>query len=126
MPAPPPGDVSYAFSHVLYEHARRENMTRRDLYNLTAAARWHWVLCGTPKRIADTLEEWFVEEAADGFRASLRAGQRLVEGRDQRPVPVRPSSIFSAASWRSSSSAVGISCAPTASGSCTSSMKTGK
>ena len=52
---------------MLYETARRENMTLRDLYNLTAAARGHWVLCGTPKRIADTLEEWFVEEAADGF-----------------------------------------------------------
>ena len=37
-------------------------MTLRDLYNLTAAARGHWVVCGTPKRIADTLEEWFVEE----------------------------------------------------------------
>jgi FMN-dependent oxidoreductase (nitrilotriacetate monooxygenase family) len=67
VPAPPPGEGSHAFSRVLYEHARRENMTLRDLYNLTAAARGHWVLCGTPKRIADTLEEWFVEEAADGF-----------------------------------------------------------
>ena len=67
VPAPPTGGNSQAFSRVLYEHARRENMTLRDLYNLTAAARGHWVLCGTPKRIADTLEEWFVEEAADGF-----------------------------------------------------------
>jgi FMN-dependent oxidoreductase (nitrilotriacetate monooxygenase family) len=67
VPAPPPGEGSHAFSRVLYETARRENMTLRDLYNLTAAARGHWVLCGTPKRIADTLEEWFVEEAADGF-----------------------------------------------------------
>ena len=47
--------------------ARREKMTLRDLYNLTAAARGHWVVCGTPRRIADTLEEWFVEHAADGF-----------------------------------------------------------
>ena len=39
----------------------------RDLYNLTAAARGHWVVCGTPQRIADTLEEWFVDGAADGF-----------------------------------------------------------
>jgi alkanesulfonate monooxygenase SsuD/methylene tetrahydromethanopterin reductase-like flavin-dependent oxidoreductase (luciferase family) len=39
----------------------------RDLYNLTAAARGHWVLCGTPVRIADTLEEWFTSGAADGF-----------------------------------------------------------
>ena len=43
-----------------------ENMTLRDLYNLTAAARGHWVICGT-RRIADTLEEWFVEGAADGY-----------------------------------------------------------
>ena len=67
MPDPPPGEGSQAFAHVLFETARRENMTLRDLYDLTAAARGHWVLCGTPKRIADTLEEWFVEEAADGF-----------------------------------------------------------
>jgi FMN-dependent oxidoreductase (nitrilotriacetate monooxygenase family) len=67
VPAPPPGEGSRAFSRVLYETARREGMTLRDLYNLTAAARGHWVLCGTPKHIADTLEEWFVEEAADGF-----------------------------------------------------------
>jgi alkanesulfonate monooxygenase SsuD/methylene tetrahydromethanopterin reductase-like flavin-dependent oxidoreductase (luciferase family) len=67
VPAPPPDASSQTFSRVLYETARRENMTLRDLYNLTAAARGHWVLCGTPKRIADTLEEWFVEEAADGF-----------------------------------------------------------
>jgi FMN-dependent oxidoreductase (nitrilotriacetate monooxygenase family) len=67
VPAPPPDASSRTFSHVLYETARHENMTLRDLYNLTAAARGHWVLCGTPKRIADTLEEWFVEGAADGF-----------------------------------------------------------
>jgi alkanesulfonate monooxygenase SsuD/methylene tetrahydromethanopterin reductase-like flavin-dependent oxidoreductase (luciferase family) len=42
-------------------------MTLRDLYNLTAAARGHWVICGTPRHIADILEEWFVEGAADGF-----------------------------------------------------------
>jgi alkanesulfonate monooxygenase SsuD/methylene tetrahydromethanopterin reductase-like flavin-dependent oxidoreductase (luciferase family) len=47
--------------------AKRENMTLRDLYNLTAAARGHWVVCGTPKTIADTFEQWFVEGAADGF-----------------------------------------------------------
>jgi alkanesulfonate monooxygenase SsuD/methylene tetrahydromethanopterin reductase-like flavin-dependent oxidoreductase (luciferase family) len=41
---------------VLYDMARRQNMTLRDLYNLTAAARGHWVICGTPTRIADTLE----------------------------------------------------------------------
>jgi FMN-dependent oxidoreductase (nitrilotriacetate monooxygenase family) len=67
VPAPPLGQGTRTFSKVLYETARRENMTLRDLYNLTAAARGHWVLCGTPARIADTLEEWFDAGAADGY-----------------------------------------------------------
>lgn len=67
VPAPPEGQGTRTFSRVLFETARRDNMTLRDLYNLTAAARGHWVLSGTPKRIADTLEQWFAEGAADGF-----------------------------------------------------------
>jgi FMN-dependent oxidoreductase (nitrilotriacetate monooxygenase family) len=56
-----------AFSKTLFEMARREKMTLRDLYNITAAARGHWVVAGTPKRIADTMEEWFTGGLADGF-----------------------------------------------------------
>jgi N-acetyl-S-(2-succino)cysteine monooxygenase len=67
VPPPPASQGSLTFSHVLYETAQREKMTLRDLYNLTAAARGHWVLCGTPGGIADTLEEWFAGGAADGF-----------------------------------------------------------
>jgi FMN-dependent oxidoreductase (nitrilotriacetate monooxygenase family) len=68
VPAPPPTEAGgRTFAHILYETARRQNMTLRDLYNLTAAARGHWVLCGTPAHIADTLEEWFAAGAADGF-----------------------------------------------------------
>ena len=67
VPPPPPFQGSQTFTSVLYEMAKRENMTLRDLYNLTAAARGHWVICGTAQRIADTFEQWFVERAADGF-----------------------------------------------------------
>ena len=56
-----------AFSKTLLEMARRQNMTLRDLYNITAAARGHWVVYGTPKRIADIFEEWFTGGMADGF-----------------------------------------------------------
>ena len=56
-----------AFSRVLLDMARREKMTLRDLYNVTAAARGHWVIYGTPKKIADTFEEWFAGGLADGF-----------------------------------------------------------
>ena len=66
-PVPPPSQGATTFHSVLYETARREKMTLRDLYNLTAAARGHWVVCGTPDHIADTLEAWFEGSAADGF-----------------------------------------------------------
>jgi FMN-dependent oxidoreductase (nitrilotriacetate monooxygenase family) len=67
VPPPPPFQGSRTFTSVLYEMAKRENMTLRDLYNLTAAARGHWVTVGTPQKIADTLQEWFEGGAADGF-----------------------------------------------------------
>ena len=60
-------DTSHGFAKAMLSKARRDNMTLRDLYNLTAAARGHWVLCGSAKTVADTLEKWFVERAADGF-----------------------------------------------------------
>jgi FMN-dependent oxidoreductase (nitrilotriacetate monooxygenase family) len=56
-----------AFSKALFDMARREKMTLRDLYNVTAAARGHWVVCGTASRIADVFEEWFTGGMADGF-----------------------------------------------------------
>lgn len=60
-------DRGQAFARALLDMARRENMTLRDLYNITAAARGHWVIYGTPQKIADTLEEWFRGGLADGF-----------------------------------------------------------
>jgi FMN-dependent oxidoreductase (nitrilotriacetate monooxygenase family) len=67
VPNFPKTDRGQAFSQTLLEMAYREKMTLRDLYNVTAAARGHWVMYGTPKRIADILEEWFVGGMADGF-----------------------------------------------------------
>lgn len=67
VPPPPQSEGSRTFHSVLYEMARREKMTLRDLYNLTAAARGHWVVCGTAVGIADTMEAWFSAGAADGY-----------------------------------------------------------
>ena len=67
VPELPQTGNSHSFARSLLAMARREKMTLRDLYNITAAARGHWVICGTPKRIADTLEEWFTGGLADGF-----------------------------------------------------------
>jgi len=67
VPDFPQTDRGQAFSKTLLDMARREKMTLRDLYNITAAARGHWVIYGTPARIADIFEEWFAGGMADGF-----------------------------------------------------------
>jgi FMN-dependent oxidoreductase (nitrilotriacetate monooxygenase family) len=67
VPDIPLPDSSHAFARAMLGKAKREGMKLRDLYNLTAAARGHYVLCGSPQTVADFLERWFVEKAADGF-----------------------------------------------------------
>jgi FMN-dependent oxidoreductase (nitrilotriacetate monooxygenase family) len=47
--------------------AQRDNLTVRQVAIRAAAGKDHWTLVGTPKTIADELEHWFTEQAADGF-----------------------------------------------------------
>lgn len=65
--AVPRAENSHAFTRTLLNKARRENLTLRDVYNLLGAARGHWVLCGSAVQVADTLQHWFENGAADGF-----------------------------------------------------------
>jgi FMN-dependent oxidoreductase (nitrilotriacetate monooxygenase family) len=67
IPELPETNLGQSFAQTLLDRARREHMTFRDLYNVAAAARGHWAICGTATEVADILEEWFVAEAADGF-----------------------------------------------------------
>ncbi len=60
-------DSSHGFARAMLAKALRDKMTWRDLFNLTGAARGHWVICGTPETVADTLQQWFEERACDGF-----------------------------------------------------------
>jgi alkanesulfonate monooxygenase len=47
--------------------ARRENLTLRQVAKRAVASKQHWLVKGTPRQIADELEHWFVNKAADGF-----------------------------------------------------------
>jgi FMN-dependent oxidoreductase (nitrilotriacetate monooxygenase family) len=51
----------------LMERARRENMTMRQLYAAVSAGFWHLGVIGTPDDVANTMQEWFEQGAADGF-----------------------------------------------------------
>ncbi|MEU0375045.1 LLM class flavin-dependent oxidoreductase [Streptomyces sp. NPDC006283] len=49
------------------ELARRESLTIRELIARLGGGRGHRVVVGTAEQIADQLQEWFTEGAADGF-----------------------------------------------------------
>lgn len=49
------------------EMARRDNLTIRELILRTAGARGHLTFAGTAVQLADLIEHWFKEGAADGF-----------------------------------------------------------
>lgn len=52
---------------LIVELARRERLTVRELLGRLGGGRGHWTVTGTPEQIADALERWVDEGAADGF-----------------------------------------------------------
>ncbi|GAA3090074.1 LLM class flavin-dependent oxidoreductase [Nonomuraea salmonea] len=52
---------------LVVELARRDGLTVRQLLSRLAGGRGHRVVAGTPEQIADQLQEWFFNGAADGF-----------------------------------------------------------
>jgi FMN-dependent oxidoreductase (nitrilotriacetate monooxygenase family) len=69
LPTPPDkvvGDRS-SRSYMMYEVARRENLTIIQLAKRFAAARGHFFVTGSPAMVVDVLEDWFKNGACDGF-----------------------------------------------------------
>ena len=47
--------------------ARDEGLTVRQLARRVSVSRASWSMAGTPEQIADMLQTWFTQKAADGF-----------------------------------------------------------
>jgi alkanesulfonate monooxygenase len=67
VPEPKETNGEQARVKMIGELARRENLTIRQLYKRVIGQRAHRVLMGTASDIADALEEWFVNDACDGY-----------------------------------------------------------
>jgi alkanesulfonate monooxygenase len=63
----PPTQGMTSRQDLILDIARRNNFTIRQLYEWIASGRGHWTIVGTPTQIADQLQEWFENGAADGF-----------------------------------------------------------
>jgi N-acetyl-S-(2-succino)cysteine monooxygenase len=67
LPPAPPTEGMKSRQALIRQIADENNFTIRQLYQWVASARGHFTIVGTPATIADTLQEWFENEAADGF-----------------------------------------------------------
>lgn len=52
---------------LLTDLAQGENLTIRQLYQRIAGGRGHFTVVGTAQAVADQMQAWFEQEAADGF-----------------------------------------------------------
>jgi FMN-dependent oxidoreductase (nitrilotriacetate monooxygenase family) len=66
---PDPSSVEAARSRteVILNLVRRDQPTLRQLLGYLAGARGHYVMAGTPEQVADLIQDWFADGAADGF-----------------------------------------------------------
>ena len=68
-PVPEMADTNGPLSRqrLLLEAARRDKLTLWELCLLNAGPRGHALVIGTPEHVADVMEHWFLNGAADGF-----------------------------------------------------------
>jgi FMN-dependent oxidoreductase (nitrilotriacetate monooxygenase family) len=67
FPDPSTVEGSRSRTEVILGIVRREQPTMRRLLAVLAGARGHYVMAGTPDQVADLMEDWFNDGAADGF-----------------------------------------------------------
>jgi FMN-dependent oxidoreductase (nitrilotriacetate monooxygenase family) len=67
LPELPEANGAKSRQQLMFDLARREGLTLRQLYLRIAGARGHSQIIGTPAQIADEMEERFRANGADGF-----------------------------------------------------------
>jgi N-acetyl-S-(2-succino)cysteine monooxygenase len=72
---------------LVVELARSEQLTVRQLLGRLGGGRGHRTFTGTPEQIADTIEEWFLGRAADGFNVMPPALPSTLEAFVEHVVP---------------------------------------
>ncbi|RYD93640.1 MAG: LLM class flavin-dependent oxidoreductase [Sphingomonadales bacterium] len=67
LPPAPPTEGMKSRQALIRQIADENNFSIRQLYQWIASARGHFTIVGSAVQIADTLQEWFENEGADGF-----------------------------------------------------------
>lgn len=75
-------------ARLVIDLARRENLSVRQLLGRLGGGRGHNVVIGTPEQVADLMETWFTQGAADGFNVMAPALPSGLEAFIESVVPI--------------------------------------
>ena len=67
FPKPAIVEAARSRTEVILNYVRRDRPSLRELLATLAGARGHFTFAGTPEQVADLIEDWFTDGAADGF-----------------------------------------------------------
>jgi FMN-dependent oxidoreductase (nitrilotriacetate monooxygenase family) len=81
-------DNSRSRKQVVANIVERDRPTLRELLHRLAGGRGHNVVHGTPVQIADTIQEWFENGAADGFNVMPPLYPQLLDAFVSQVVPI--------------------------------------
>jgi len=79
-------DQSQGFVDATLQLARADNLTVRELLDRNPGA--HRMVVGTPEQVADTIEMWFLQRAADGFNLNADLFPSGLEAVVDHVVPI--------------------------------------
>ena len=88
FPDPAENQSSRGRTELIVGAVEREKLTMRQLLGKLAGARGHFVMAGTPEQVADTIEEWVDDGAADGFNVMPLLLPHMLDAFADEVVPI--------------------------------------
>jgi FMN-dependent oxidoreductase (nitrilotriacetate monooxygenase family) len=88
FPVPSSVEAARSRTEVILSLVRREKPTLRKLLASLAGARGHFTFAGTPEQVADLIEDWFTDGAADGFNIMPPVLPAMLDGFSAEVIPL--------------------------------------
>jgi FMN-dependent oxidoreductase (nitrilotriacetate monooxygenase family) len=88
FPDPSTVEAARSRTEVIVGLVRREKPTLRQLLARLAGARGHYTAAGTPEQIADLMESWFNDGAADGFNVMPPVLPAMLDAFTKEVIPL--------------------------------------
>ena len=88
FPDPAKNEAARSRSALIVDAVRRERLTLWQVLGKLAGARGHYVFAGTPEQVADLMEDWVENGAADGFNVMPPLLPLMLEVFTREVVPI--------------------------------------